>query len=98
MRYSKRYSVNHHSVSIDPPSPAECWLKCGSVATPEQGRESSRCTVPPLCSEQVKLLRERQLLTVDIFRLLFTQHMNQLDATQDHAGTVSGLEAEHRSH
>jgi len=63
------------------------------VANPNEGRESSRCTVLPLCGEQVKLLRQRQLLTADIFRLLFTQHMNQLDATQDHAGTVSGLEA-----
>ena len=35
----------------------------------------------PLCGEQVKLLRERQLLTAGIFRLLFTHHMNQLDAT-----------------
>jgi hypothetical protein len=24
--------------------------------------------------------------------------MNQLDATQDHAGTISRLEAEHRTH
>jgi hypothetical protein len=24
--------------------------------------------------------------------------MDQLDATQDHPGTVSGLEAEHRTH
>ena len=32
------------------------------------------------------------------FRLLFPHHMDQLDATQDHAGTVSGREAEHRSH
>ena len=34
-----------------------------------------------LCGEKVKLLRERRVLTVAIFRLLFTQHMNQLDAT-----------------
>jgi hypothetical protein len=45
----------------------------------------------------VKLLRERRLLTVDIFRPVFTQHMNQLNATQDHVGTVRGLEAEHQS-
>jgi hypothetical protein len=70
----------------------------GFVANPEQGRESSRRTVPPSCDEQVKLLGERQLLTAGIFRLLFTHHMDQLDTTQDHAGTVSGLEAEHRSH
>src|SRR5918997_2051753 len=73
-------------------------IQSGSVANPEHGRESSRCTVLPLCGEQVKLLRERQLLTAGIFRLLFTQHMNQLDATQDHAGTVSRLEAEYRTH
>jgi hypothetical protein len=54
--------------------------------------------VPRSCGEQVKLLRERQLLTADIFRLLFTQHVNQLDPTQDQASTVSGLEAEHRTH
>jgi hypothetical protein len=50
------------------------------------------------CGKQVELLGERQRLTAGIVRLLFTQHMNQLDATQDHAGTVSGLEAKHRSH
>jgi hypothetical protein len=46
----------------------------------------------------VKLLGERQLLTAGIFRLLFAHHVDQLDATQDHPGTVSGLEAEHRTH
>ncbi len=40
----------------------------------------------------------RELLIAGIFRLLFTHHMDQLDATQDHSGTVSGLEAEHRTH
>ena len=54
--------------------------------------------MPPSCGEQVKLLRERQLLPAGIFRLLFTHHMDQLDATQDYAGTVSRFEAEHRSH
>ncbi len=54
--------------------------------------------MPPSCGEQVKLLGERQLLIAGIFRLLFTHHMDQLDATQDHPGTVSGLEAEHRTH
>ena len=54
--------------------------------------------VPPLCGEQVKLLGERQLLIAGLVRLLFTQHMNQLDAAQDHAGAFSGLEAEHRTH
>jgi hypothetical protein len=38
------------------------------------------------------------LLPAGIFRLLLAHHMDQLDATQDHAGTVRGLEAEHRSH
>jgi len=46
----------------------------------------------------VKLLGERQLPIAGIFRLLFAQHMDQLDATQDHAGTVNGLEAGHQSH
>lgn len=46
----------------------------------------------------MKLLRERQLPIAGIFRLLFAQHMDQLDATQDHAGTVNGFEAEHRPH
>ena len=45
--------------------------------------------------EQVKLFGERQLLTAGIFRLLFTHHVDQLDAFQDHSGTVSRLEAEH---
>ena len=36
------------------------------------------------CGEQVKLFSERQLLTAGIFRLLFAQHRNQLDPTQDH--------------
>jgi hypothetical protein len=54
--------------------------------------------VPPLCGEPVKLLRERKLLPAGIFRLLFAHHVNQLDATQDHPGTVSRLEAEHRTH
>jgi hypothetical protein len=54
--------------------------------------------VPPLCGEQVKLFGERQLLTAGIFRLLFTHHMDQLDAAQDHAGAFSGLEPEHRTH
>jgi hypothetical protein len=49
-------------------------------------------------SELLELLGERQLLITGIFRLLFAHHMDQLDATQDLAGTVSGLEAEHRSH
>ncbi len=53
----------------------------GSVATSEQGRENSRCIVPPSCGEQVKLLDERQLLIAGIFRLLFTHHMDQLDST-----------------
>jgi hypothetical protein len=70
----------------------------GSVATPEQGRESSRCIVPPSCSELLELLGERQLPTAGIFRLLFAHHMDQLDATQDHAGTVNGLEAENWTH
>ena len=30
----------------------------GSVATPKQGRESSRCIVAPSCSEQMELLGE----------------------------------------
>ncbi len=30
----------------------------GSVANPEQVRESSRCTVQPLCGEQLELLRK----------------------------------------
>jgi hypothetical protein len=54
--------------------------------------------VPPSCGEQVKLLGERQLLIAGIFRLLFTHHMDQLDPVEDHAGTVSGLEAEHWTH
>ena len=53
----------------------------GSVANPAQGRESSRCIVPPSCGEQMKLLGERQLPTAGIFRLLFTHHVDQLDAT-----------------
>jgi putative transposase len=52
----------------------------GSVATREQGREGSRGIVKPLCGEQVKLLGERQLPPAGIFRLVFTHHMNQLDA------------------
>ncbi len=54
--------------------------------------------MPPSCGEQMKLLSERQLLIAGIFRLLFAQHMDQLDATQDYVGGVNGLEAEHRSH
>ena len=50
------------------------------------------------CNELLELLGERQLLIAGIFRLLFTQHMDQLDATQDRAGTVDGLEAEHWTH
>ena len=50
------------------------------------------------CSAPLELLGERQLLPAGIFRLLVAHHMDQLDATQDHAGTVSGLEAEHRTH
>ncbi len=41
----------------------------GSVAIPEQGRESSRCIVLHLCGEPAKLLGERQPLTAGIFRL-----------------------------
>ncbi len=37
-------------------------------------------------------------MSAGVFRLLFPHHMNQLDATYDHASTVSGFEAEHRSH
>jgi hypothetical protein len=33
-----------------------------------------------------------------ILRLVFTHHVNYLDPTQDHAGAVSGLEAEHWMH
>ena len=43
------------------------------------------------------MLGERQLPTAGIFRLLFTHHVDQLDATYDHPGTVSRLEAEHRT-
>ena len=50
------------------------------------------------CGEQVELLGERQLLTAGIFRLLFAHHVDQLDATQDHAGAGNGLEAEHWTH
>jgi hypothetical protein len=46
----------------------------------------------------VKLLGERQLLPAGILRLLFAQHTDQLDATQDHAGTVSRFETKHQSH
>ena len=50
------------------------------------------------CSEPLELLGERQLLIAGIFRLLFAHHMDQLDATYDHPGTISGLEAEHWTH
>src|SRR5215212_9080868 len=50
------------------------------------------------CSEPLELLGERQLLIAGIFRLVFAHHMDQLDATQDHAGAVSGLETEHWTH
>jgi hypothetical protein len=46
----------------------------------------------------VKLLSERQLLLAGIFRLLLAHHMDQLNATQDHAGTGSSFEAGHRTH
>jgi hypothetical protein len=74
------------------------WFLIGFVATPEQGRESSRCTVLPLCGEQVKLLGERHLLPAGVLRLTFAHHVDQLDAAQDHAGAGNGFEAEHRSH
>jgi hypothetical protein len=31
-------------------------------------------------------------------RLSFAHHVNHLDPTQDHVGTVSGLESKQRSH
>src|SRR5215218_899824 len=34
------------------------------------------------CSEPLELLGERQLLIAGIFRLVFAQHMNQLDASR----------------
>jgi hypothetical protein len=58
---------------------------------------SSRCAVLALGGEQMKLLRQRQVLPAGIVRLLFTQHKIQLEATQAHAGTVNGLEPAHRS-
>ncbi len=61
----------------------------GSAANPAYGRESRRRTVIPSCGEQVKLLRERQLLPADRLRLLFMQHMSQPDASPDRAGTDS---------
>ncbi len=54
--------------------------------------------MPHSCGEQMKLLGKRQLLIAGIFRLLFPHHVDQLDATYDHASTVSGFEAEHQSH
>ena len=53
--------------------------------------------MPPLCGEPLGVLGERQLPTAGILRLLFTHHVDQLDATYDHPGTVSRLEAEHRT-
>ena len=47
---------------------------------------------------RARLAHIRGGMIVDVFCLLFTQHMNQLDATQDHAGMISGLKAEHQSY
>jgi hypothetical protein len=44
------------------------------------------------------MLSARQLLLAGIFRLPLAHHMDQLNATQDHAVTGSGFEAEHRTH
>ena len=62
------------------------------------GTRKQQSTAPLSCGEQVKLLGEQQLLIAGILRLVFAHHMDQLDATQDHAGAVNGLEAEHRTH
>jgi hypothetical protein len=101
---------NEEPRGIPPTSPAEVPHPGEPLGvpptTPQEGlcrnsgrrRKSSRCMVPPLCGEQVKLLGERQLLIASIFRLSFAHHVDHLDTAQDRTSAVHGLEPEHRPH